>query len=270
MFDKINYNFSILFDGTIWRILPDETNHSLALEVRNTDLHQTTFYSLLLQDTSLTELVLATEEQWWLGLQAAYKGCILLHGFTDQQNPVPHGLYCYAAQEGHLRWQSTQHQYFGLLKNQLLAIDTSTQQMVGLDLDQGTVIATYNNTNKPTEDAQVFANERNKITLLPLHYHAKHAYFDIISAFIKQKTGNTAIEAADYLEFKDLVILSYYIYGENKLENRILVCNTEGVTLLDDSLALNLSGIGLDTFFLLENQLIFIKNKNELCSYEIL
>jgi hypothetical protein len=267
--DKIKYNFSILFDGTIWRMIPEETTSSLVLEVRNADLHQTSFYSLHLHEAALTEITPVTDEQWWLGLQDAYQGCVILHGYADEQNPVPQGIYCYAVQSGKLLWQKPHYQYFSLLKNSILTTEAGKKELYKLDLQTGILTATHTEPEDVTLEAQLFANERNKIPRFPLHYPAKHAYFDIISDFVKQKTGLHAIEAADYLEYKDLVILSYYIYGDNKLENRLLISDTNSTIIFEDILALSLNGIGLDTFFVLENQLIFIKNKNELFSYEL-
>jgi len=65
------------------------------------------------------------------------------------------------------------------------------------------------------------------------------------------------------------MILSYYFHKNKTLGNVLLVANSEGEVLCTINLGENLKGIGKDTFFVLENKLVFISNKNTLNIYEV-
>jgi hypothetical protein len=54
------------------------------------------------------------------------------------------------------------------------------------------------------------------------------------------------------------------------LANYLIVLTSEGDVLLHEKAAENLKGIGIDTFFLLEGSLFFVKNKCELIRYKLI
>jgi len=67
--------FSRKFNGKIWKTIPNTASEFLAIEVRNEDNHQVTFYILdIMQRIWLWEDV-TFEEQWWINL----------HSFGDQE-----------------------------------------------------------------------------------------------------------------------------------------------------------------------------------------
>jgi hypothetical protein len=73
----------------------------------------------------------------------------------------------------------------------------------------------------------------------------------------------------EYLDESGLIFISYYMEEDKALANYLLVVDTEGALLLHEKLDDQLSHIGLGTFMLVRDQLIFIKQKRELLSYAI-
>jgi hypothetical protein len=264
----IKLQFSILFDGTIWNILPDEAQQRLLIETRNADLQQAEVYSLDLQKEELLPLLpLPAGIHWWLGLEAACEGIAILHTYANEQDPGHTGVYGYDMGTGEALWQNTNVSYLGSKPGQVLVQDITSRQVVLLSSTGGQVLQTSTPESELISSFEAYRQDRYKIPRFPLHYPAKHAYFEPVSHFIKIKTGHTAIEGADYLETDRYIIISYYTLEDTTLANRLLVTDTAGSIVLQDILALNLIGIGTDTFFILDQLLLFIKNKNELYSY---
>jgi hypothetical protein len=264
----IKLKFSILFDGTIWKILPDEVQKRLLIEVRNADLHQAEVFSLDLNKEELLPLhPLPADTTWWLGLEAAFDGIAVLHTYPNEQEPAHRGVYMYDMSTGQELWHTTLVSYKGIQPGQLLVKEESTGQLQVLSSQTGQAMPMPAPEDAIMRNFDACRQDRNKIPRFPLHYPAKHAYFESVSQFIKIKTGHTAIEGTDYLEAGGFIIISYYTLQDTRLANRLLITDSSGNVLLQDILALNLIGIGSDTFFVLDQLLLFIKNKNELYSY---
>jgi hypothetical protein len=68
------------------------------------------------------------------------------------------------------------------------------------------------------------------------------------------------------------MVISCYVAGGDSLDlaNFLIVFSKKGECLLKEEISSRVKGIGFDTFFVLRNNLIFIKDKNELVSYRIL
>ncbi len=264
----IKLQFSILFDGTIWKILPDEARQLLLIETRNADLRQAEVYSLDLNKEELVLLQpLPNNEGWWIGLEDVYNGKAVLHTYADEQDPGHTGVYVYDMCSGSPLWQNTTVHYLGIQPGSMLVQDLKEKKLTILDSESGAVLETSLPETQTIAAFEAYREKRFKIPRFPLHYPAKHAYFEPVSKFIQLKTGHIAIEGTDYLEVNDYIIISYYTLEGTTLCNRLLLCDTTGAILMQDILALNLIGLGSDTFFVLDQLLLFIKNKNELYSY---
>lgn len=96
----------------------------------------------------------------------------------------------------------------------------------------------------------------------PTHYRQDDAYFKDFKAFFSKKFDLLIDKGIDYLESKDKLIFSYYLY-ENTWVNRLKVCNLSFNTLWEDQIESN-ELIGHHTFQVFENLIIYTKNKNEL------
>jgi hypothetical protein len=70
----------------------------------------------------------------------------------------------------------------------------------------------------------------------------------------------------DYFEGEDKLIFSYYLY-DNGWKNYLRVCNLAFETLVHELIAEG-DAIGYHTFTLLNDQLIFVKDKIKLVIYE--
>lgn len=126
-----------------------------------------------------------------------------------------------------------------------------------------------------TEQQQVFKEltsmpvNGNKGLTIPLHYGEESSHFNAVKEFMKKYDGSEIVSAVDYLEYRSVIIISYYLRNVDKLENFLLVMDKGGNRKLAQLLGEKLEGIGLETFFCLGQFLITIKDKNELLIYEL-
>ncbi|MFY7827755.1 MAG: DUF4905 domain-containing protein [Flectobacillus sp.] len=104
--------------------------------------------------------------------------------------------------------------------------------------------------------------------LQPVHYTEQNEYFPAIYRFVYRLLNVDIQKAVDYLEYKDKIIISYYLYHENKLWNYLLVVNNRKEILLNELLT-ETEGLGLVTFTVKPEILLYVKNKCQLHGYEL-
>jgi len=100
----------------------------------------------------------------------------------------------------------------------------------------------------------------------PQHYEESQAYFKDFQAFFKKQFNETIAKGIDYFEGNDKLLFSYYLY-DNGWKNYLRVCNLAFETILLEQIAEG-DTIGYQTFSLLNEQLIFVKDKLKLKIYE--
>jgi hypothetical protein len=101
---------------------------------------------------------------------------------------------------------------------------------------------------------------------VPHHYDESQEYFKDFQAFFLKQFNETIAKGIDYFEGNDKLLFSYYLY-DNGWKNYLRVCNLAFDTILLEQIAEG-DSIGYQTFSLLNEQLIFVKDKLKLKIYE--
>ncbi len=113
-----------------------------------------------------------------------------------------------------------------------------------------------------------FEGKNTVLALHPLHYTDDNEFFPAIFKFLYRLLSIDIQKGVDYLEYKDKIIISYYLYCENKLCNYLLVVNRKREILLHELIAES-EGLGISTFTIKPEILLYVKNKCQLHGYEL-
>ncbi len=103
----------------------------------------------------------------------------------------------------------------------------------------------------------------------PFQYLAGEPDFETVKNFVKSKRNLIPKLGAEYLEYADYVIISYYVGDPNAFINQLAIFNLQGECLYEEEIGRNLKGIGINTFFIASGHLFFVKNKTELVTFRI-
>ena len=106
-------------------------------------------------------------------------------------------------------------------------------------------------------------------TLQPFQYLDGEPDFETVKNFLKNKFNTIPRLGAEYLEYADHIIISYYTGDPAAYINRIVLFNEQGECLYEDEMGTNLKGIGVNTFFIVSGHLFFVKNRTELVTFRI-
>ena len=123
-------------------------------------------------------------------------------------------------------------------------------------------------TGQPLPQQLVLPLVRNFSVVMPLQYNEDSGHFRTMKFFLESRAGITPVSMVEYLEYHKFVIMSTYAEAEG-LANFLIVTDLEGNIVLKETLGSKLQGVGLDTFFIFDDKLFFVRNTSELVSYSI-
>ncbi|MDJ1497986.1 DUF4905 domain-containing protein [Cytophagaceae bacterium DM2B3-1] len=257
--------FSFSFDGLIWRVIPDLHKPYLILEIRHSS-HKVLFAAVDIHQKTLMWTNWSPSERWWSSGVAADRGILFLQIFPDGQNPNPRGIIALNIETQQICWEQIELQFMQLASDGSVLtrrIKEALPEYFTLDALSGKIIQ--------QSDAPLFpASVPSSSSIFPVHYTSEDDYFQIIAEFLSKTLKILPKNALEYAETKHSIIISYYIYAEDQVENYLVVFDIHSrVPLLHEKIATQRTGIGKGTFFVFEQLLIFIKEQTLLLGYEI-
>ncbi|MCP4522228.1 MAG: DUF4905 domain-containing protein [Cytophagales bacterium] len=255
--------FDLEVEGQVWKQFIDEENQYLVVEGRNGDEHQVAFYIIDITKGEVINTIKPDDETWWLGIEDVQNGCILLHGYESEQSPVHKGVYCYDALTGQLLWEREDDYFYQKVDDKTIYLATSEQEFLKIETRSGEILET-------TAESLPLQTQEIKSIGYPLHYDKENSHFETLVKFLIQLQNIEPVNAIEYWESSQHIVISYYICDEeNKLENYLLILSTEGEILFQDCIAESLEGVGLDTFFIYQEKLFFVQKKNKVVCIEL-
>jgi hypothetical protein len=259
--DILQLNFSHRFDGVIWNTLSSGQEDILLVEVRNIENKEVSFSALNLETNSFLWRDKKLEETWWINASAIAAGMVIFTIYMDTNNPDKKGILVYSIQDLKLQWWNSDFSIGEVGPNYVKGFTSRLGlKQVMLDLRTG------KEEFKEVSPFQTIAS----VLLKPVQYTEGMPYFDTVKTFLADRLNLLAVSALEYLEAKKKIIISYYITEGEGLANYLLVMSDDGNVILKEKLDGPVKGIGLDTFFVLKGLLIFVRNKVELVSYNII
>ena len=234
MAKKLTPAFSFSFDMPIWKTLVDASGYRLFLELRDATTRKASFAALDLRQHQLIWQQ-SFDEPWWIGLTAANDRVVILHTYTNRQNPE---------------------------QKEFWAVDSTTHKL----LKKTRTLADLAEAGFLTQPDEL---SKNKVCTMPFFYQATHAYFATVKRFIELHANVTPVKGCEYVEYQDVVGMAYYIEERKALANYLLVIDRKGREMLHKKIDEQLSDVGIGTFFIVRNQLIFIQQKRQLLCYAL-
>ena len=280
MLKKFEHNFQ----GKIWNTAFG--NNTAVLEIRDENTRQVSFSALNLQSGKILWQDLRPEKSWWLALVGVFGGYLVLHKYSSQQKPEPKGLLILSLQTGEIIKKVDDWIFFNCQENSLvvyqmdennlpiyqeiilekLSIDLFKELKINSELKQ--IDYQYISTNQQINKSNLIPKPPLTQNSSPTHYPEDSPHFPAIFNFLYRLIGIEAQKGVDYLEIANKIVISYYIYSHKLFQNYLLVITHDRQILLNDLIATT-EGIGIDTFTLQSDTLLYVKNENYFVGYEL-
>lgn len=261
-------SFSKLFSAHVWKIIADAEKGILYVETRDGQSRKVSFHAIDLNTHKLLWTDQSLLDPWWSSIKHAVKGRLLLVTFSDPEMPEQRGMAVVNGSTGKPIWGKEDAQVMHTESDGIIVSYKSEEGVYSkLSWENGSVLRQismkelFGNFNKKQVDASQ--------VVYPFHFEEENPFFSKIQQYIGVITGHKAVRMIEYLEKGDKVLISYYIYEGEKLSNYMLVADENGSLLVHENMREALNGIGMDTFLVWKDQLIIVKNNNELQAYAV-
>lgn len=253
---------SIVFESPVWRVMPDHGGPGLAVELRNKE--EKTVQFIYVNLLTGKQVYLATDKDWWKGLQEVHQGIVLLHGYESPGLPIHQGLYAYESQKGHLIWNYPQEQFEALAEQ---SVQTKSKQgkIQVYALDSGKKL-----TAPPLSDSfREFERKKNAELSFPQASIQDDTAF---ATYHKEIKGHWDKNPHIHLDFLSLNIkehsyriFNFYEKNPSGSWNQYLGISTVEGPVFYRQLGTDLKGLSLDPFFSFQDFLIWIEDTHRLC-----
>jgi len=137
------------------------------------------------------------------------------------------------------------------------------KEYLGYDINDKEVLWKSKNLPEST------SHDKNNSLEIPFYYQPGTDYFKTVEAFIQGYFKESVVKAVNYLERDNEVLISYFSEAKGKLVNKLLVMDKEGDVLLTENLGVFDNGISDNTFFIINNTLIFVKGVTDFFMYDL-
>ena len=261
MIDSLHLNFSRRFKGIIWNTVVSGEDKVLLIEVRNAEEKRVRFSAFNYEKGQFLWTDRELEESWWVNATSIIGGMVFFTIYLDTNNPDKKGVLAYSLNNLELVWWNNDFTigeitsaglkgYSGKFGIKELVLGIADGREVGAG-----------------SGATLIANPVKK----PVQYVEGTQYFDTVKNFLVKQLNLDPVSALEYMETDQCFLVSCYCrVDENLLANFLFVFSKAGKLLLNERLDTSLKGIGLDTFFVVDDLLFFVKDKVELLSFRIL
>ena len=240
-----NSSFSFQFNGVIWKVVYDRFCNQLALEVRDQDELKLSLEVIDLEINEKKELGLS-EIDWWSSVLFFQNHHLFVEKYQDAQSPLKKDLLHFDVRKPELINSFTGYQLLNL----------SSENFTIQEIEQPENIREYS-INAPERGAHLF--------LQPVFYEKGDDEFIPVQEYL---TGIDLVLGAEYLEWKNYIIISYYQRFGKEFERKILIIKGND-EILHQTQDQEMKGYAPGAFFICNRYLIFVVEKNRLNAIEI-
>jgi Domain of unknown function (DUF4905) len=249
MEEIINHNFN----GKIWNSSFSE--EYCVLEIRDESTRQVSFSCINLLTGNILWQNLKPEKSWWLSLVEISDEYLFLHKYSSNQKPEPEGLLVINVLNSEIVLKLEDAILYDYRQN-ILTISDKQSKLKSIKL------------GPPRKSKDSVEGIIKVLSEKINHYSEDSPHFPTIYKFLYRLLNIDAVKAVDYLEISNKIIISYYIYRDKSFLNYLLVTNRSRQILLNDLIA-ETEGIGIDTFTVKSDTLLYVKNQTQFVGYRL-
>ncbi len=275
IFDKkpeIIWNYKV--KNIIWRVLPFHDSLIVG-EVRDTTNKDSSFFCLESASGKILWSDIKFEEPWWIGIDDISSDVIIFHKFAQPDLPLHKQIIAVDIRSGNVLWTNYEVSFICTSAEYLFGNKEEFDRKINFQIN----ILTGEIVKELTPDDIKSVIEKSKI--------AKHKYFQspdifsidrianpVVISFIQKQKNTKLIESIEYLKVK-----SYFIIGlcenissndgQNKIIERVIILDENGEKLFTDTIIESGNLPMLPNYFVKDNILYYVKNKNKLNAIRI-
>ena len=231
----LTLKFQKQFNDTIWKIQLDAMLPYMAVLLRNKEDKKGKITAIHLPSGSFVDL--SIEVDWIADLIKIHQGCLFVQFYPNEALPKACGIACYDAATGKQHWINYTDTFYGFHQDSVLTYSSK--------IEPKTIISKDLHTGQPIHSEAV------KI---------KEAALQFPQALNDQEESLSTIA---------YIIKTHYELADGIYTQYLRVLNQEQKIVVEDILNSSKELLRGDSFFVFDNQLVYIKHKQELKIYAL-
>lgn len=269
---KLKKSFTFSDKNQIWRLLISDLDQ-LIIETRNTDEKEVFFHCIDIIKGKKIFKSLQLEEKFWLGIEAVYKGIVYFHTFASPNMPEHKKIIAYDILKETIIWENDQLTFLTMKDDKIYAFK---KKFEGKDLfvldyltgdikeEWGNDVIKISNVIAEAELSEDFSDYIYPESIVDTEYEKS-------SFIIEEINGKNVTGDVFYLKYENFICFNYHVKKENNyFDNLFVIYDIEkGKKVFKDILNKNLNSFSPDSFFCYKNNILLLKNKNEVISFKV-
>jgi uncharacterized protein DUF4905 len=255
---KLPHLFSEAFEAPIWEM--HLSGNYLLISTRNKEKFEVMFNLFDLTSNTFLWKDIVFEEPWWIGVSHFYNDVIVFHTYANSQDLEQKSIFGYNIIDKDVIWAFDQTSPVQMNEGSIvcLRIDEKEKVLININLEDGSFSDVELEENTKKKSSELISNLCHN----PLHYVEGSTAFESVAKFLKLQFNIEILGACEYLEYKTCIIVSYFEKSDENLVNTLVILD-EKMKIIDSYvLDSSLKGLASDTFFIVNEALIFVRNKN--------
>jgi hypothetical protein len=222
---------------------------TLLVEIRDNKEKKVYFGSIDLQNGKVHFKELVTPERWLTGIEAVYKGVLLIHYYQSETGPTHKGMLAIDAITGETLWSNFIYGFDHLTANGPIVYDSRMQprKLFLADIKTGDPTRIY--------ESYIYQDPENNI-MIPEQLAPELLPSDLIPVL-------PYASWVHYLEYNNFRIVSLHTLKAGQLV-QVLYIFDDRTKVYEDLLNSDIQKIQPEAFIMHKNCLIYIKNKTQL------
>lgn len=249
---EISYNLK----APIWEL--KAWNQYLLITTKDQTTLETRFSLLDKKQKAFVFESIGFEEEWWIAAFLFNGRHIVFQTYNDTQDIENRSTFCLEVATQEVIWAIDAVKVQQVTPHTIRCTDNqSGEESFLIDVSNG-------------QEIESPINSHEKMSMeFPQIFHPESEYYEMLKKFLSKRDVNGIVGPIEYLEHNDLIMLGLNLNSHDAYSLALYIYDDTGdllkMTILDHELKGQVSG----TFFILEQELIFVEEKHmiKICSF---
>lgn len=246
---------SLTFTDQIWKVQKSTNDTYLGLEFREGETKKAGFAIISLKEKKLRWKTSFTSGSWLKSLAGISEKTLFIQTYPDPNFPEVSGISAMETDSGKILWENPEWRFGEILNSKIITAFTKTGITIYLSAAEGKILS-----KKEIESLKITVKYPNPELSI---YKEEEVHFSEIRNLLLPK-GLNPVHLVEYAEIKQYAVISFYQWEDKYLKNKLIIVNNKGEILEQNTLDEKVFKPGLETFLLLKDQIVFVRDKKEI------
>lgn len=251
---QLEPDFSLPFLTDIWEIR--QAGDRLLITTRDSQALEVSFALFEISKQEFLWQNLAFEESWWISAYQFTGDFVVFQTYNDTQDIEARTAFAFDVEQEEALW-SIEQVKLQMVNDKVLRYTSEEGDAALIEIATGQLVE------------ELIPSEQDEAAAFPLTYEAESKHATTLNKFLQKKCEVELVGGIDYLEHNELILISGNFKEEDTYSLHLFVFDVEGNLLLHEIMENDLNGLASGTFFIVNQALIFVKEKREIIFYQL-